>query len=132
MIDNRLQVERGYSNQLVTKFIKSTLNFSLGRSTLHLEGTHGSLVLYSKSVQHAIQFEKALLKAIKNSPRCRPNQRFSSFAPIRNNCPTTWFVDGKDYFWNVSVALDNAKESIYIHDWWLVSLLKGSLLYYIN
>ncbi|CAO3645654.1 unnamed protein product [Cunninghamella echinulata] len=119
LIDNKLQVERGYSNQLVTKFIKKTSNFSLGRSTLHLEGTHGSLVLYSKSVQHAIQFEKALLKVIKNSTRCQPNQRFSSFAPIRNNCPTTWFVDGKDYFWNVSVALDNAKESIYIHDWWL-------------
>lgn len=30
-----------------------------------------------------------------------------------------WYVDGRDYFWAVSVALDNAKESIYIMDWWL-------------
>lgn len=122
LIDNRLQVQRGYSNQVFTRIIDSTSNFSLGRSTLHLKGTHGSTVLYSKSVQQAIQFEKSILKVVQKSKICQPNQRFNSFAPIRNDCPTTWFVDGNDYFLNVSVALDNAKESIYIHDWWLVSL----------
>lgn len=30
-----------------------------------------------------------------------------------------WYVDGRDYMWAVSVALDQAKESIYIADWWL-------------
>lgn len=30
-----------------------------------------------------------------------------------------WYVDGRDYFWAVSVALEQAKESIYITDWWL-------------
>jgi len=30
-----------------------------------------------------------------------------------------WYVDGRDYFWAVSVALDQAKETIYIADWWL-------------
>ena len=30
-----------------------------------------------------------------------------------------WYVDGRDYFWAVSMALDQAKESIYIADWWL-------------
>ena len=30
-----------------------------------------------------------------------------------------WYVDGRDYFWAVSVALEQAKESIYIADWWL-------------
>jgi phospholipase D1/2 len=28
-------------------------------------------------------------------------------------------VDGRDYFWAVSVALEEAKEVIYIADWWL-------------
>lgn len=28
-------------------------------------------------------------------------------------------MDGRDYFWAVSVALEQAKESIYIADWWL-------------
>lgn len=30
-----------------------------------------------------------------------------------------WYVDGRDYFWAVSVALEQAKETIYIADWWL-------------
>jgi len=28
-------------------------------------------------------------------------------------------VGGRDYFWAVSVALERAKETIYIEDWWL-------------
>ncbi|CAO3639133.1 unnamed protein product [Cunninghamella blakesleeana] len=119
LIDNRLLVERGYSNHLFTKMIDSASSFSLGRSTLNLKGTHGSISLYSKSVQQAIQFEKAILAMVQKSKICQPDQRFKSFAPLRTDCPTTWFVDGKDYFFNVSVAIDNAKESIYIHDWWL-------------
>jgi phospholipase D1/2 len=30
-----------------------------------------------------------------------------------------WYVDGRDYFWAVSVGLEQAQESIYIADWWL-------------
>lgn len=30
-----------------------------------------------------------------------------------------WYVDGRDYFWAVSEALEKAKEVIYIEDWWL-------------
>jgi len=28
-------------------------------------------------------------------------------------------VDGRDYYWAVSIALERAKETIYIADWWL-------------
>ncbi|CAN6618082.1 phospholipase D1 [Trichomonascus vanleenenianus] len=46
-------------------------------------------------------------------------QRFDSFAPVRKNVHAQWFVDGRDYFWAVSGAIDMAKDVIYIHDWWL-------------
>jgi phospholipase D1/2 len=45
--------------------------------------------------------------------------RFHSFAPIRGGNDAKWFVDGCGYFWAVSVALEEAKESIWILDWWL-------------
>ncbi|KKY27580.1 putative phospholipase [Phaeomoniella chlamydospora] len=45
--------------------------------------------------------------------------RFQSFAPERDNNLVKWYVDGRDYFWAVSEALENAKETIYIEDWWL-------------
>ena len=45
--------------------------------------------------------------------------RFHSFAPEREGNFVKWYVDGRDYFHAVSVALENAKELIYIADWWL-------------
>ncbi|PBP16351.1 phospholipase [Diplocarpon rosae] len=45
--------------------------------------------------------------------------RFSSFAPPRHNNEAKWFVDGCSYMWAVSVAIEEAQESIWILDWWL-------------
>lgn len=49
----------------------------------------------------------------------RDGNRWRSFAPEREGNLVKWYVDGRDYFWAVSEALANAKESIYIEDWWL-------------
>lgn len=46
--------------------------------------------------------------------------RFNSFAPIRHTGnDAKWYVDGCGYMWAVSVAIEEAKESIWILDWWL-------------
>ncbi|KAI9669280.1 MAG: hypothetical protein M1831_000315 [Alyxoria varia] len=47
------------------------------------------------------------------------SHRFQSFAPARDGNKIKWYVDGRDYFHAVSVALERAKETIYIEDWWL-------------
>ncbi|KAF2849762.1 phospholipase-like protein PldA [Plenodomus tracheiphilus IPT5] len=47
------------------------------------------------------------------------NHRFNSFAPEREGNLVKWYVDGRDYFWAVAEALEQAKETIYIADWWL-------------
>ncbi|KAL8382836.1 hypothetical protein RB595_006557 [Gaeumannomyces hyphopodioides] len=44
--------------------------------------------------------------------------RYHSFAPQTSGVPK-WYVDGASYFWAVSEALEQARESIYILDWWL-------------
>ncbi|KFZ20382.1 hypothetical protein V501_00174 [Pseudogymnoascus sp. VKM F-4519 (FW-2642)] len=44
---------------------------------------------------------------------------FQSFAPERPGNDVKWYVDGRDYYWAVSIALERAKETIYIEDWWL-------------
>ncbi|KAK3086975.1 Phospholipase D1, partial [Teratosphaeriaceae sp. CCFEE 6253] len=46
-------------------------------------------------------------------------QRFGSYAPVRKDVWARWLVDGRDHMWQVSRAIDNAKDFIYIHDWWL-------------
>ncbi|GKZ56260.1 hypothetical protein AnigIFM49718_001485 [Aspergillus niger] len=47
------------------------------------------------------------------------SHRFKSFAPIREGNKVKWYVDALDYMWAVSMALEEAKETIYIADWWL-------------
>ncbi|XP_050299678.1 phospholipase D2 [Anthonomus grandis grandis] len=48
----------------------------------------------------------------------QPNPHHS-FAPVRNNVTASWFVDGSSYMSSVADALENAKEEIFITDWWL-------------
>ncbi|KAG4442024.1 hypothetical protein IFR05_002492 [Cadophora sp. M221] len=45
--------------------------------------------------------------------------RFGSFAPPRTGNEAKWYVDGCGYMWAVSVAIEEARESIWILDWWL-------------
>lgn len=47
------------------------------------------------------------------------SHRFQSFAPVHENNRVKWYVDGMDYLWAVSEALEKATETIYIADWWL-------------
>jgi len=54
----------------------------------------------------------------KRSKICE-SHRFESYFPEREGNLIKWYVDGRDYFWAVSVALEQAKEIIYIEDWWL-------------
>ncbi|XP_034933646.1 phospholipase D1 [Chelonus insularis] len=42
-----------------------------------------------------------------------------SFAPYRTPTPASWFVDGSSYMSAIADALENAKEEIFIADWWL-------------
>ncbi|KAJ6550871.1 phospholipase D [Mycena vulgaris] len=45
--------------------------------------------------------------------------RFDSFAAERSENFVKWHIDGHDYMWALSEMLDNAKEAIFIQDWWL-------------
>lgn len=47
------------------------------------------------------------------------SHRYQSFAPERSGNNIKWYVDGRDYFWALSVAMERAKETLYIADWWL-------------
>ena len=45
--------------------------------------------------------------------------RYGSFATPRIGNDVKWHVDGCAYMWAVSTALEQARESIWILDWWL-------------
>ncbi|GAA6062083.1 hypothetical protein JCM10212_006506 [Sporobolomyces blumeae] len=49
----------------------------------------------------------------------RGDHRFRSFADVREGNDVKWFIDGHDYFYALSELLEQAKETIWILDWWL-------------
>lgn len=74
--------------------------------------------LVAKNERQLDQFFKSIERMKEQTPWAKKH-RFGSFAPVRTNVAAQWLVDGRDYFWNVSRAIYNARDVIYIHDWWL-------------
>lgn len=86
--------------------------------TFYIQNTQQRLKLVAKNVRVMQQFIIAMEHVASRSIWSGPN-RFASFAPIRVNVAAQWLVDGRDYFWNLSRALNMAKSCVYIHDWWI-------------
>lgn len=86
--------------------------------TLRLENSERKLKLLARNERQLQQFEDSIRFMAENTPWMRPN-RFDSFAPVRQKCFAQWLVDARDHMWVVSRAINQAKDVIYIHDWWL-------------
>ncbi|KAI0301100.1 hypothetical protein B0F90DRAFT_1810149 [Multifurca ochricompacta] len=90
----------------------------VSKHTFYIENSQMRLKLYARSERQMLQWIAGLEKVAATSHFTGSN-RFDSFAPIRLNVAAQWLVDGRDYFWNLSRAILLAKNTIYIHDWWL-------------
>ncbi|PCH02254.1 Phospholipase D family [Penicillium occitanis (nom. inval.)] len=86
--------------------------------TLRMENSERKLRLLARNERQLHQFEDSIRFMVENTPWAKPN-RFDSFAPVRKGCFAQWLVDGRDHMWLVSRAINQAKDVIYIHDWWL-------------
>ncbi|KAK6827369.1 Phospholipase D1 [Apiospora arundinis] len=80
----------------------------------HQIGKFGNL--FNPEHRHDEEHEKATDAKRDN---IREGHRFKSYFPEHDGNMIKWYVDGLNYFWAVSVALEQAKETIYIADWWL-------------
>ncbi|KAK3059400.1 hypothetical protein LTS18_010962, partial [Coniosporium uncinatum] len=85
---------------------------------LRIENSQQKFRLLAKNGRLLEQFYDSIEFAQQASHWTKPH-RFDSFAPVRQNVWAQWLVDGRDYMWNVSRAIDMAEDVIYIHDWWL-------------
>lgn len=85
---------------------------------LRLYNSERKLKLIAKNERQYHQFKESI-EHMARSTVWSQKQRFGSFAPIRENVWCRWLVDARDHMWQVSRAIDNAKDCIYIHDWWL-------------
>ncbi|KAG6903142.1 hypothetical protein C0995_004689 [Termitomyces sp. Mi166 len=90
----------------------------VSKHTFYVTNAQMRLKLFARNKRQMLQWITAFEKVAATSHYARKN-RFDSFAPIRLNVAAQWLVDGRDYFWNLSRAILLARETIYIHDWWL-------------
>ncbi|KAK9712377.1 hypothetical protein K7432_007180 [Basidiobolus ranarum] len=90
----------------------------LRRRTITIGNRFRRIDLRASSEGHVHEWIKNLEQIQRNSIWVQRN-RFDSFAPVRDSVRAKWYVDGLDYFQDLSEALLNAKHTIYIEDWWL-------------
>ncbi|KAG8526610.1 uncharacterized protein KY384_008811 [Bacidia gigantensis] len=101
----------------VREQMKDTNLYDAKVSALHFKnkvGKFGNII--NSNHRHDEAHEKA---TDDKRTKIAQSHRFESFAPEREGNKIKWYVDGRDYFHAVSVALERAKETIYIEDWWL-------------
>uniref|UniRef100_A0A8C4ET97 Phospholipase n=1 Tax=Dicentrarchus labrax TaxID=13489 RepID=A0A8C4ET97_DICLA len=102
--------------------------FSIKMDSKDTETKHGvridslsrSLVLKCSSYRHARWWGQAIEGFVqKNGSAFLTDHRFGCFARQEENIPAKWYVNGKTYMEDVADALEEAKEEIFITDWWL-------------
>lgn len=85
---------------------------------LHLSNNEQELKVATTSERDLRRWQASILQMKARSSWAKKH-RFGSFAPVRKNVFGQWFVDGRDYMWVLSEALENATDTIFILDWWL-------------
>ncbi|XP_069562982.1 phospholipase D1 isoform X2 [Brachyistius frenatus] len=102
--------------------------FSIKMDSKDTETKHGvridslsrSLVLKCSSYRHARWWGQAIEDLVQqHGTAFLTDHRFGSFARQEVNIPAKWYVNGKTYMEDLADALEEAKEEIFITDWWL-------------
>uniref|UniRef100_H2LC50 Phospholipase n=1 Tax=Oryzias latipes TaxID=8090 RepID=H2LC50_ORYLA len=102
--------------------------FSIKVDSKSTETKHGirvdslsrSLVLKFSNYRHARWWGQSLEKfAHDHGSAFLKDHRYGSFARVEDDIPAKWYVNGKTYMEDVANALEEAKEEIFITDWWL-------------
>lgn len=85
---------------------------------LHLSNNSRELKLAAMSERDLRRWQSSILQ-MQHRTLWSKEHRFDSYAPVRTNVFGQWFVDARDYMWVLSEALESARDTIFILDWWL-------------
>ncbi|XP_077477330.1 phospholipase D1a [Stigmatopora argus] len=103
-------------------------DFSIKMDSKETETKHGvridslsrTLVFKCSSYRHARWWGQSIESFVRNHGKAfLRDHRFGSFAQEQENIPAKWYVNGKAYMEELADALEEAREEIFITDWWL-------------
>ncbi|XP_023593696.1 phospholipase D1 isoform X2 [Trichechus manatus latirostris] len=87
---------------------------------LRIDNLSRTLILKCNSYRQARWWGGAMEEFIrKHGSDFLKDHRFGSYAAIQENTLAKWYVNAKGYFEDVANAMEEAKEEIFITDWWL-------------
>ena len=90
---------------------------------LVLSNAAKSLVLKFHNTQEQKHWHDKIIHITQTTAKCFYNDasllELESFAPARSNQACKWYVNAHVYMEHVMHALNEAREEIYIADWWL-------------
>lgn len=87
---------------------------------VRIENFSRTLILKCSSYRQACWWGKEIGElAAKRGKDFLEKHRFDSFVPVRRKTLAKWFVNGSGYFEAAADAMMQAKEEIFITDWWL-------------
>ncbi|XP_053428701.1 phospholipase D1 isoform X1 [Nycticebus coucang] len=87
---------------------------------LRIDNLSRTLILKCNSYRHARWWAGAIEEFIqKHGTNFLKDHRFGSYAAVQENTLAKWYVNAKGYFEDVANAMEEAKEEIFITDWWL-------------
>lgn len=125
LVDSKFSIvsKRNALKQIGSKDKKAEIDLTVDappekHHTLTLYTSERKVRLFSRNQSVMKQFEDSINEMLKQTAWYE-QKRFDSFSPVRTNVFAQWLVDARDYMWNVSRAINMAKDVIYIHDWWL-------------
>ncbi|KAF9171276.1 Phospholipase D1 [Mortierella sp. AD011] len=122
--DSFIIVAASHKNTEIQDVILLDSTFQATKCPRHIHTPHSFDIVNSELKFHvrakSDHRRRQFIESIRKMPSLwKEPKRFNSFAPVRENASAQWLVDGRDYFWNVSKAMEMAKETIYILDWML-------------
>uniref|UniRef100_A0AAY4AP71 Phospholipase n=1 Tax=Denticeps clupeoides TaxID=299321 RepID=A0AAY4AP71_9TELE len=90
------------------------------RHGVRINSLSRTLILKCISYRHARWWGQSIENFVrKHGKAFLRDHRFGSFAPEEENILAKWYVNGKTYMEDVADALEEAREEIFITDWWL-------------
>ncbi|KTW28142.1 hypothetical protein T552_02001 [Pneumocystis carinii B80] len=123
LMDDGFEIARKHFSKEISSYSSKVKRDNLNkyqpkRHTFKIKNCERQVKLLAKNEITVQQFMENI-KDMSKATIWTTFKRFNSFSPVRTNVAAQWIIDARDYFWNVSRAILNAKETIYIHDWWL-------------
>jgi phospholipase D1/2 len=89
---------------------------------IEVKNLQRAMVLKCKSSQQQQEWYEKLVAMMNGTGNLFYNHNlltYDSFCPPRKNQKCRWFVNAEAYMEGVMNALNNAKEEIFITDWWM-------------